>query len=567
MKPLPSIPVTSSYQKERLRELQAEINDRRIESLRLYRASPLQERMHASMASERLVIGGNRSGKTISAAVEVARAAVGCDPYNKYPKSDAVIAVVGRSYSHLGMVCVPYLLRADRFKIIRDSRTQQWRAFDPVSDASRKAEAKPAPPLIPPRLIKSISWIQKSANYANCIELTNGTRIFFFSAESEPPQGFAADLVWLDEDIPQDNLIPELQARLADRKGRLLWSAMPHSRSESLLGLSERADRAAENGGENPTIEKFILRFLDNAHIDNEEKAKAIERWAAAGEDVVRMRSEGEFLTDSVLVYPRFNMAVQGMDRSQLPNGMIPPEWTRYLAVDPGHQVCAVLFLAVPPDGSCAVLYDELYIRQCSAITFGEKLAEVVKGQTFYQFVIDMHGGRLRDIGSGRQVVVQYVEELRKHGVRSLTTGSAFMAGCDDIAARTSAVRSALHIRPDGNTRLRVLRGACPNLERELKRYRKKTIMVNGVPVVGDEPNTKGECHAVQCMEYLIASDPKYVPQKKTDLEAEMPQWMMEFMERRRKRTSPAGYTYLGPQSDLSAQEIEENANEFAEWL
>lgn len=567
MKPLPSIPVTSSYQKDKLRELQAEINDRRIEALRLYRPSPLQDRMHADTASERLVIGGNRSGKTMCTAIEVARAATGTDPYNKYPTSDAVIAVIGRSYSHLGMVCVPYLLRAGAFRIIRDTVTKQWRAFDPAIDADRKAESKPAPPLIPPRLIKSISWIQKSANYANCIELVNGTRIFFFSAESEPPQGFSSDLIWVDEDIPQDNLIPELQARLADRKGRFLWSAMPHSRSESLLGLSERADRAAESDDPNPTIKKYVLRFLDNDHIDGEEKAKAIERWAAAGEDVLRMRSEGEFLTDSVLVYPRFHISVQGMDRSTLPNGVIPEDWTRYLAVDPGHQVCAVLFLAVPPDGSCSVLYDELYIRQCSAITFGEKLAEVVKGQTFYSFIIDMHGGRLRDIGSGRQVVVQYVEELRKHGVRSLTTGSAFMAGCDEVAARTSAVRSALHVRPDGTTKLRVLRGACPNLERELKRYRKKTVIVNGTPIVTDEPNTKGECHAVQCMEYLLASEPKYVPQKKTDFEPEMPQWMMDFMERRRKRMGPAKFTYLGPQSDLLSQDMEDSTHDISEWV
>ena len=567
MKPLPTIPVASSYQREQLREIQAEINDRRIEALRLYRPSALQDRMHADLTSERLVIGGNRSGKTICTAVEVARAATGTDPYGKYPTKDAVIAVVGRSYSHLGMVCVPYLLRAGAFKIIRDLGTQRWRAFHPVTDKAREQETKPAPPLLPPRLIKSISWIQKSANYANCIELTNGTRIFFFSAESEPPQGFSADLVWVDEDIPLDNLIPELQARLADRKGRFLWSAMPHSRSESLLGLSERADRAEEAGDVTPSIRKYVLRFLDNEHIDDGEKAKALERWSAAGEDVLRMRSEGEFLTDSVLVYPRVHMGVHGMHRSQLPGGLVPSEWTRYLAVDPGHQVCAALFLAVPPDGSCCLIYDELYIRQCNAVTFGEKMAEAAKGQQFQSFIIDMHGGRLRDIGSGRQVVVQYVEELRKHGISSLTTGSAFMAGCDDIAARTSAVRSALHVRPDGTTKLRLLRDACPNLERELKRYRKKTLTVNGIAIVSDEPNTKGECHAVQCMEYLFASEPKFVLRKKIDLEPTMPAWMIEFMERRRQRSGPAKYTYLGPESDLKSQDFEGQENGIAEWV
>ena len=567
MQPLPNVPTTSSFQRARLKELQAELNDRRIEALRLYRPSPLQDRIHACTASEVLVIGGNRSGKTMCSAIEAARAATGQDPYKKYPEKDGVLAIVGRNWQHIGMVCVPYLLRAGAFKIIRDKKTQQFRAFDPIKDASRSSEAKPAPPLIPPRLIKSISWVLKSSNYCNNIELTNGWRIFFFSSEGEPPQGFSADIVWCDEDIVNDNWTPEMQARLADRKGKFRWSAMPHSRSESLLSLSDRADRAEEIGDPNPTIKKFTLRFLDNDHIDEGEKAKAIERWAAAGEDVLRMRSEGAFVTDSIQVYPNFNMLTHGMNRADLPGGMIPDDWTRYAAIDPGHQVCAVLFLAVPPDGSYMLAYDELYIRQCSAVIFGEKFAEATKGRTFQSFIIDMHGGRLRDIGSGRQVVVQYVEELRKHGVRSLTTGSAFMAGCDDISARTSAVRSALHIRPNGTTKLRVLRGACPNLERELKRYRKKSVLVNGVTIVGDEPNTKGDCHAVQCMEYLIASDPKYVPRQKKDEAEDMPQWMMEFMERRRKRQSPSGYVYLGPQSDMSSAEMEENANEFAEWV
>jgi hypothetical protein len=42
---------------------------------------------------------------------------------------------------------------------------------------------------------------------------------------------------------------------------------------------------------------------------------------------------------------------------------------------------------------------------------------------------------------------------------------------------------------------------------------------------------------------------------------------MIEFMERRRQRQKPASFTYLGPQSDLTAAEMEGNANEFAEWV
>ncbi len=567
MKPLPNIQIqTSSFAKDRLRELQSEINERRIEALRLYKPSAQQENVHACTASEVLVLGGNRSGKSLCTFIEDARAATGQDPHGKYPEKDGVLVIVGRNWSHIGLVCVPYLLRAGAFKIIRDKKTKQWRAFDPSKDADRRADAKPAPPLIPPRFIKSISWVLKSAGYCNNIELHNGWRIQFFSAEGDAPQGFSADRVHFDEDVGNDAWLPEMQARLADRKGKLCFSAMPHSKSETLLGLSERADRAAESGEPNPTIQKFTLRFLDNDHIDAEEKAKAIERWSAQGEDVLRMRAEGEFVTDSVLVYPGFAMSVHGMERKSLPNGVtVPAEWTRYAAIDPGHAVTAVLFMAVPPDNQTLLIYDELYLRGCNAVMFGEKFAAAVQGQTFYKFIIDMRGGRLRDIGSGRQVVEQYVVEMRKHGVRSLSTGSGFMAGCDDIEARTGAVRTAMHIRPNGTPRLRVLRGSCPNLERELKRYRKKVTFVNGLSVVTDTPNTRGEVHACQCMEYLVASEPKYVAERKQPDDMATPEWIIKYMERK-ARATPSNCVYLGPQSDLSSREMEVG-NGLSEWL
>jgi hypothetical protein len=567
MQPLPTVQQASKYSRDRLLELQGEISERRIEALRLYHPSPKQDDFHASTVSERLVIGGNRSGKTFSSAMEIARAATGQDPYKKYAERDGVIACVGRNWSHIWMVMVPYLLRAGAYKIIRDEQSGEWRAFDPVRDVNRKAQTKPAPPLLPPRMIKSTSWMLKSAGYCNNIELHNGWRIFFFSAEGEAPQGFQADLVWCDEDLLNDSFLPELQARLADRKGRLVFSAMPHSKSDSLLGLSERADRAAESGVENPTIKKWVFRFLDNEYIDGEEKSKMIERWAAQGEEVLRMRAEGEFTTDSNLDYPTFHSSVHGYDREDLPNKVsIPEDWTHYASIDPGHTVAAAVFAAVPPDNSMILIYDELYLRQANARTFGEEFAKKVGSQPFNAFIIDMHGGRITDIGSGKQVVLQYVEQLRDRGIRSATTGSGFIAGCDDIAARTSAVRTAMHIRPSGTPKLRVLRGTCPNLIREINRYRKKTATVNGMVVVTDTPNTRGEVHAVQTMEYLVAYEPKFVFRKPDLNETDpLPPWFNAYMARKSQREKGSAVVYFGPESDRT-NDMEANLG-IAEWV
>jgi hypothetical protein len=505
--------------------------------------------MHACTASEILVLGGNRSGKSLSTFVEDARAVTGQDPHNKYPKKDGNLIVIGRDWKHIGLVVYPMLFRAGAFKIIRDKDTGEWRAYDPVGDKDRKSEAKPAPPLIPPRMVKKISWVLKSARYIQSCELTTGWNIYFFSSEGEPPQGFQANRVHLDEDVNSEAWLPEMQARLADRRGVLAWSAMPWSKNDSLLGLSERAEDAIKRGEENPAIRKFVLRFLDNPHIEAAEKEKMIARWSALGNDVLRMRAEGEFVSDSILCYPTFTMEVHGYDRGDLPQNVVPPSWCRFASIDPGHAVTSVIFGAIPPDESMLLIYDQLYIRQCNAIIFGEHMEKKCQGQHFHAFVIDMHGGRLRDIGSGRLPVEQYAEQLRLRGVKSQVTGHSFLAGCDDIQARMEATQAYMHIQPSGLPRLRVLRGAVPDLERELRRYKKKTQYVAGTHIITDTPNTRGEVHACQCLEYLCAYRPRY---HEPPVMAPPEPWYVEWArKRRKKRDGDGSFVYLGPRTGM----------------
>ena len=521
--------------------------------MKLYKPNPNQEPIHQCRASEILVIGGNRSGKSLCTFVEDARAVTGQDPYKKYPERDGILVIVGKDWRHIGMVVYPMLFKAGAFKIIKDLHTKEWRAYDHVADAARKSESKPAPPLIPPRMVASTSWVLKSANYIQKCTLHNGWEIFFFSSEGDPVQGFQATRCHLDEDLNSEAWIPEMQARLADRKGVFCWSAMPHSANNALLGLKERADAAEELGIENPTIKQFKLRFLDNPAIDDEEKRKSLERWSAVGEDVLRMRAEGDFITDSVLVYPNFDMRIHGMERSELPDGQIPRNWTRYAVIDPGHTVTAVLFAAVPPDEKFVLVYDQLYLRQCNASIFGEKFAAKAVGQHFHAFLIDAHGGRLRDIGSGRLPIEQYTEQLVMRKIRSQTTGASFLAGCDDILARTEATRVAMHIRPTGSPQLRVLCNAVPDLERELKRYRKKVNYIAGTAIVTDMPNTRGEVHLCQTLEYLCAYRPRY---HTPPIAPESEPWWVKWQAERRKRlgNGQAPFVYLGPQGDRDAQ-------------
>ena len=157
---------------------------------------------------------------------------------------------------------------------------------------------------------------------------------------------------------------------------------------------------------------------------------------------------------------------------------------------------------------------------------------------------MDMHGGALRDLGSGRLPHELYSEELKKRSYRFQLTGSQFIPGSDDIQARTAMVRQALHVRGDGTTRLKFLEGACPNLVRELKRYRKKTTTVNGQVYVTDEPQTRGEVHACQTLEYLVAHEPRYhKPPKTWGPEP----WWVGYLARKKSRQQGDPCVILGP--------------------
>ena len=204
-----------------------------------------------------------------------------------------------------------------------------------------------------------------------------------------------------------------------------------------------------------------------------------------------------------------------------------------------------MLFAAIPPTEDYILLYDELYIRGCNALIFGQEFLKKTQGRQFHAFIIDAHGGRITDIGSGKSPQDQYTEQMRALGIRSRATGSSFIPGSDDILAGLQSVRNMLHILGDGKPRLKVLRWSLPNLEREMKRYKKKVNYVAGTSVVTDEPNKRGEFHLVDCLRYLCAYEPRY---HKPEEQVEVP-WYVEWKRKREKASGNSGVVFLAPNS------------------
>ncbi|MCI0628573.1 MAG: hypothetical protein L0387_44150, partial [Acidobacteria bacterium] len=207
-------PKLTIYQQRQLRKLVLEKANRQIEALNLYEPLPIQDEFHRCTAPERIIRGSNRSGKTLAACVEVARAVCGSDPYNKYPKENGRWFCVAKDGSQIGQVVWRKLGRPGAFKIIRDRQTGLWRAFRPwdPEDADREREAKPAPALIPKRLIRGIAWENKKLDQPSVVTLATGWELSFFSSLSDPPTGSDVDGANFDEEIEGPTWYPEISA-------------------------------------------------------------------------------------------------------------------------------------------------------------------------------------------------------------------------------------------------------------------------------------------------------------------------------------------------------------------
>lgn len=519
--------------REQLDQVALESLRRQHEAIRLYRPmSGGQLSFHNSRASEELVRGGNRSGKTTSAMAEVASAALGVPLFGpdgvpldyKYRADRSepfIIWVIGKGQRHIGSPIHRLLFRRGAFRVIRDAKGhwRAWRPWEP-EDKAREAETRPSPPLIPPRMIKNWAWEKKAGYIFESCFLNNNTEIHAFTSNADPKQGDPVDLIYIDEDIVYPHYYQEWQARISDKKGRIIWAAYPHSANRALRDLTNRAKEDAEL--EKPDVHEVVLTFSDNPFIDDEEKRKRIKGWSH-DINVLRARDRGEYIFDATLIYPEFSPSVHGLnvtkEEAKTPieleiaknNGMIPSNWTRYFILDPGHTHPAGLFAAVPPPevapNGDIVLYAEHYPSRVDAYDFAEGMAHYFVGTNFEAFLIDSRAGRQTTMGQGMTVAQYYSRALEEYDIRCNRTGHLLAYASDNVSGGIAAVHDILALERTGHPRLHYLKDRMPNFETQMQEYKKK--------VVGDEtlevPEPHQRCDIADCLRYLAASNPRYV--------------------------------------------------------
>ena len=510
----------------------AEESRRKTEALSLYEPNKFQAAFHDSMAMERVLMAGNQVGKSLAAFIELGRAITGQDPHGRYPLKDGVAMIVSYDDKSIGTNVYRYLFKPGNFKIIQDLVTKEWRTWKPwlPEDAARFKETKPAPPIIPKRMLKGKPAMKrKGTRVLAQFELINGWTVLVFSSKSDPAGGFQADFALLDEDLHISDWYDETLARLSIRSGRLVWGALPLAHNDAMTTTIARAE--AEVGKPNPQVEVFKATVFDNPYLDVATRDRNVAAWKAKGEDVYRKRALGHMILDSWLMYPmfdkRFHSAIRHKEEGTRlkvqeivtdHRGMPPATWTRYAVIDPGFSVCAVGFFAVPPPegedavGDHAVLYDLLYMRNCIPTTFGEAFKKKTEGFNWEDFLIDMHGAKLRGAAE-KNTLELYSEQLQLRGISSNKSGHSFSAASDDTIARADSFREWLSTRPDGTSKFMYVPAHCEDFEREIRNFKKDKDARTGHP--SDKANRRQPCHAVEVCEYAAAHGLAYVPPKK----------------------------------------------------
>lgn len=527
----------------RLHLLLAEKAKRRCETLKIYEPLPSQAAFHRCPALRRLCVGSNRGTKTTAGIMELGWAVTGQHPWltgikGGYPKTDGRAYIVGYDEKHLGEVIFPKLFATgpDSIKMIRDLETHQWRSYRPwePTDADRQHEIKFAPPVIPPRFVKGkISWRKAGLAIPEKVRLINGWELNFYSSKSKPAQGKAYDVAWFDEELERQHpsWCHEMPMRLADREGRFFWTATAHVGGDDLLRMHEDAEML--KGTENAAVQEFFMGILDNPHITAESKKQIYEDFKDNPQEL-EVRYFGNYARYGTLVYPEFSMRVHGMSQKELPDERIPKNWCRYAVVDPGRNPLAVLFVAVPPpgEGMPILFYDELYIRQADMKQFGIQMEYKTRGLQFEEFIIDKHGGQIRDLASGLETIQAYSEELRLLGVWDRVRKRRFTQSESKPEEGVESFRGWLLLGNNDQPKVKIITEKLVNFKGEISKWSYKREQGEIKP----KPERRNS-HLMDCARYIALHNPTWrQPKKPSEGPKTAPQQYLEDKKKRKNK-------------------------------
>jgi phage terminase large subunit-like protein len=423
--------------------------------------------------TERVLEGGNQSGKTWSNCTDFKAQARGVHDFIKWKPASP-------TDTWRGWYCTTTY---ERFA------EQAWGHF-------KKLLLYPGESVLdlPTRNILAISWDTKNPERPLYLRVrrTDGTpaEIWIKSYEqgAREFQSAEVDCLVLDEECP-DSIYEEAQPRVMARGGRIQISATP------VVGVRWLEDlrTAAESGTSD--IYHCRLDTRDNPAMRMDEWLRLETKWAARPE-LIELRLSGIPIAAQGAVYSDLQFSAAHVCEPFT----IPHDWTRYLAIDPGYNHCGALWFACGPAGD-VVIYREHMGEQQTTAQNATQILRLCGAEHFADRIIDPAA-----LGRQSQTGEREIDLWVKAGV------TVRPAPNNEVMTGIEAVWDLLSERAgvDGDRpRFRVFR-SCTEFLRERRGYKFKEARD-----AGDEKGAapvKRNDHLMDPWRYMVARGLRYVP-------------------------------------------------------
>jgi hypothetical protein len=291
---------------------------------------PLRDQLgfHLSTAIIRLVKGGNRSGKSYAAAMDICMVARGEHPSVPEPERDQLIWVISESYRTLQNGIWAHM-------------KQMLPSWDIVSYGAKVPMHD-----VPSAILVRHKHSKTGVVYTHKVE-------FISSAGGEQArkrmQSAAVDYISIDEEIDWRTW-DELRARIIDRAGRICISATLYRSEPWLTELEEYALS-------DPDIDCFTLdteQAMRDGDISEPHFRQLVK---GMSKEEIDVRIHGLSRKAHGRVYSNFR------EKNIMNDREVSKDLRRYCAIDPGHHTAAVLYIAALPAGGYWC-YREIYLEK-----------------------------------------------------------------------------------------------------------------------------------------------------------------------------------------------------------
>lgn len=413
---------------------------------------------HQSKAKGKMLMGGNRLGKTVAGAAEAVMRLTGLHERNDLPKPP----IRGRAVA----------VDVDRgIKLILIPEIKKW---------------------MPEEFLINGKWEDSYNKTEKILTLNNGSTMEFMSYEQEWEKfaGTSRHFVWFDEE-PPESIFKECCVRLIDTDGDWWMTMTP------LIEMSWSYSTLYEPtvNGHIDWIEIFTGDTTDNPHV----KEEAFTRLTSImSDEEKKTRKTGVYISHTGLVYgesfSRSRNVIPDITKSER-FSILRTEWSHFQTMDHGYNnPTAILFAAYDNDGRI-IIYDEIYknktiIRDLAAMWHERRAALEITTQ----YVVGDPSIQSKSAITGTSVQSEYAEQGIYIGL-----GNNDLHGGLSLCQRYFADQSL------------IITSRCKNLLSELFKYRwdRHLTKAKDRKNLKEEPVKKDD-HACDAMRYGVMSRPRH---------------------------------------------------------